>query len=141
VISEENEGITLIIKAKDLAELKEKLISQVTEFGIEIPEEETEEEVEIDFPDEIKEIYPDYEYNQHSAAMLTVLREEHRGRTNRVSSWDLANEMKERFPEYFYRVPPRKISWGNIFAANQLEERGLIHIDRDEKGRRLYSVD
>lgn len=140
-MSENNEGVTLTIKAKDIAELKEKLISQLAEFGVEIPEEETEEEIEVDFPDEIKEIYPDYEYNHHSAAMLTVLRENHRGRTNRVSSWDLGKEMKERFPELFYRVSLKRISWGNIFPGNQLEKQGLLHIERDQDRKRLYWVD
>ena len=73
--------------------------------------------------------------------MLMVLSEKHRGRNNRVSSWELAEEMKERFQELFRRRSIKKISWGNIFAGTQLERRGLIHIDRDEEGRRTYWVD
>lgn len=137
--SQNSEGITLTIKAKDIAELKEKLKSQLAELGVEIEEEE--EVNEVEFPDEIKEIYPDYEDNYHSAAMLTVLHENHRGRANRVSSWDLAEEMKERFPELFYRVTQGKISWGNIFPGSQLEEQELLHIERDRRGTRFYWVD
>ena len=140
-MSDSSEGITLTIKAKDISELKEKLISQLAELGVEIGEEETEEEVEIDFPDEIKEIYPDYEYNYHSAIMLAVLHENHKGKTNKVSSWDLAKEMKEKFPEFFYRVPLKKISWGNIWPGGQLQERELLHIERDQDGKRFYWVE
>ena len=141
-MSEVSEGITLTIKAKDMRELRQKLAAQLTELGVKIPEEEGEaEEVEIEVPDEIKRIYPDWDSNYHSAAMLTVLYERHRGRTNRVSSWNLAEEMKENFPDYFYGIARRSVSWGNIFAANVLEDRGLIHIDRDSEGKRFYWVD
>lgn len=142
-MSEKNEGITLTIRAKDFSELKQKLIQHLREIGVEVVESE-EGEVEweeVEFPDEIKRIYPDYEYNFHSAAMLTVLYENHRGRANRVSSWELAKEMKERFPELFVRKSIRKISWGNIFAGTQLEKLGLIHIERDENNRRTYWMD
>ena len=141
-MSVEEEGITLTIKARDLSELREKLMAHLAELGVKVSEEAEEpEEVEIDFPEEIKRIYPDYEYNYHSAAMLTVLHEKHKGKEKMVSSRDLAKEMKERFPEYFRRVPIKKISWGNIFAGTQLEERGLIHIERDKDRRRFYWVE
>ena len=138
-MTENNEGVTLTIKARDLAELKEKLITQLTELGVEIPTKETKEEVETDFPAEIKEIYPDYEYNYHSAAMLTVLHENHKGRNRKVSSWELAKEMKGRFPEFFSRDAVKRISWGNIFPGSQLEKQGLLHIEMEDK--RYYWVE
>jgi hypothetical protein len=140
-MSEQTEGVILTIRARNLSDLKQKLISHLAELGVTIEEEEAEREVEVEFPDEIKRIYPDYEDNPHSAAMLTVLYENHRGRANQVSSWELAEEMKERFPELFRRKSIKKISWGNIFAGTRLEKSGLIHIERDEEDRRTYWVD
>jgi len=140
-MSTNNEGITLTIKAKDVSDLREKLILQLSELGVKIADGEIAEKPKVDFPDKIREIYPNCYDNYHSAAMLTVLHERHRGIDNRIPSRDLAKEMKERFPELFHHVPLKRISWGNIFPGNQLEERRLLHIERDKDKRRFYWVE
>ena len=140
-MSTNDEGITLTIKAKNVADLRDKLVLQLSELGVRIMDGEGIEKLEVGFPDEIKETYPKYKRNYHSAAMLTVLRERHIGRENRISSRDLAEEMKERFPELFHRVSLRRISWGNIFPGSQLEEQRLLRIERDTNKKRFYWVE
>lgn len=130
----EREGVGLGVHAH----LFEPLVPpQISEGG------PTEVELEHLFPDFIKKFYPNYKDNYHSAAMLTVLHDKHKGKANAVESLDLAKEMKARFPTLFREVPEGKISFGNIFAGTYLKKKGLIQIEiRTEKGweYRLYWV-
>lgn len=134
-----NEEITVTVRAKTMPELRKKLLAILGEI-------ETDADEFEDFPDHIKEIYPDYKRHTHSAAILTVLYEKHRGEENAVDSLTLASEMIDRFPRLFRGKTPGKVSFGNIFSGTHLEKRGLVEIgyeeykDSDEKYR-VYWVE
>jgi hypothetical protein len=92
---------------------------------------------EVDFPEHIKEIYPDYEDHPHSAAILAVLHANHKGKANAVESLDLAKEMMEMFPSLFIGKTEGQVSFGNIFAGTFLKKKGLINIEvRQSEGFR-----
>ncbi len=117
-----NDEIIVTVRAKNIAELREKLLKILGETELE------ENNSEEDFPEEIKELYPTYKRHQHSAAMLTVLHEKHKGEKNAVDSYDLADEMMDRFPRMFKGKTTGKVSKGNIFSATYLEKKGLLKI-------------
>lgn len=132
--------ITVTVKANSIPELVEKLQKILGEYKAS----QVAKKDEIDFPDSTKAIYPNYEDSPSSAAMLTVLHEKHKGKSNAVDSSDLAQEMKDRFPKLFLGETLGKVSAGNVFRGNFLKEKGLINIEvRQEKGYdyRLYWVD
>ena len=121
-----DEQITVTIKARTMPELREKLLAILGETSKET------EGMEWDFPEHIKKIYPQYRRRKHSAAMLTVLHDKHKGEENSVDSLTMANEMIDRFPRLFRGKTPGKVSFGNIFSGTVLKKRGLIKIGYEE---------
>lgn len=135
-----NGEIIVTVKAKSIPELVDKLQSILGQYKSIQPIQPQ----EIDFPEHIKRIYPDYKDHPHSAAMLAVLYAKHRGRANAVESLKLAREMMEMFPNLFIGKTEGQVSFGNIFAGTYLKKRGLINIEvRKERGwkYRVYWVD
>jgi len=133
---EKNGEIVVTVRAKNTQELREKLLAILGET-------ETATNGEEDFPDDIKQLYPDHSRHKHSAAMLTVLHEKHKGEQNAVDSITLADEMMDRFPKLFKGKTQGKVSFGNIFSGTFLERRGLLHIgykkyDDSEDEYRIY---
>jgi hypothetical protein len=122
-MEETNGELTVTIRAKNMPELRKKLLAMLgeTESDTNVTEE--------DFPDDIKSIFPDYEYRTHGAAMLTVLHEKHQGKQNAVDSLKLAEEMVDRFPRLFKGKTVGKVSAGNVFSGNGLKKRKLIQVD------------
>ena len=68
--------------------------------------------------------------NTFSAAMLAVLREEHRGRANATDAKTLAQEMKQRYPLLFAKKDPGQVAHGTIFPGKKMAESGLIKIEK-----------
>jgi hypothetical protein len=133
-----NGEIVVTVRAKNMPELRGKLLEILGEA-------EENSNGEEEFPENIKKIYPDYKRHKHSAAMLTILAEKHKGKTNAVDSWDLANEMMDRFPRLFKGKTQGKVSNGNIFSGTFLEKRGLLKIgykkyEDSENEYRIYWV-
>jgi len=125
-MEETNGELTVTIKAKNMPELRKKLLAMLGE---------TESDTDVskeDFPDNIKRIFPDYEYRAHGAAILTVLHEKHQGKQNAVDSLKLAEEMLDRFPRLFKGKTVGQISAGNVFSGNGLKKRRLIQIDYEQ---------
>jgi len=133
--------ITVTIRANSIPELIEKLqkvLGQYKTSQITISPEAA------DFPDSIKQIYPDYAEHPHSAAMLTALHANHKGKAHAVESMDLTKEMMYALPNLFIGKTEGQVSCGNIFAGTYLKKRGLINIEiRETDGweYRVYWVD
>ena len=135
-----NGEIVVTVKASSIPELVDKLQKVLGQYKSMQPVKQE----EIDFPENIKQIYPDYEDHPHSAAMLTVLHEKHKGKANAVESLDLAKEMMAMFPSLFIGKTEGQVSLGNIFAGTYLKKRGLVNIekqDREDWEYRIYWVD
>lgn len=113
--------IVVTVRAKNMPELRQKLLAILGEVEYETKEQE-------DFPEQIKKIYPEYKRHEHSAAMLTILHEKHEGKKNAVDSKTLAGEMMEKFPRLFIGKTQGKVSRGNIFSGTFLEKQGLLKI-------------
>ena len=140
----QNGEISVTVKAKSIPELVDKLKKVLGQYEVTQPIQQVEPPEQVDFPDDIKKIYPDYMDHQHSAAMLSVLREKHRGKANAVESLDLAKEMMQMFPRLFLGKTEGEVSAANVFSGNFLKKRGLINIEvRSDKGwdYRVYWVD
>jgi hypothetical protein len=133
--------ITVTIRANSITELIEKLqkvLGQYKTSQITVSQEAA------DFPESIKQIYPDYAEHPHSAAMLAVLHANHTGKAHAVESLDLAKEMMSAFPNLFIGKTEGQVSFGNIFAGTYLQKRGLINIEireREDWEFRVYWVD
>jgi len=121
-MEETNGELIVTVKARSMPELRKKLLAILgeTESDTSVFEE--------DFPEYIMKIYPDYKRHNHSAAILTILHEKHKGEENAVDSLTLANEMMDRFPRLFKGKTAGKVSFGNIFSGTYLEKKGLIKI-------------
>jgi hypothetical protein len=137
---EENNGdLVITVRAKNMPELRKKLLAILgeTEQEATVPEE--------DFPDSIKSIFPAYEERVHGAAMLAVLHEKHKGKENAVDSPTLAKEMIARFPRLFKGKTFGEVSRGNVFSGNGLKKKNLIKIDLkyedSEDEYRMYWVE
>ena len=138
-MEETNGELTVTVKAKNMPELREKLLAILGET-------EYIDTSEEDFPENIKEIYPDYQRHTHSAAILTILHEKHKGKKNAVDSLTLANEMIDKFPRLFKGKTVGKVSFGNIFSGTFLKKKGLIKIgyekyEDSEDKYRIYWVE
>jgi len=136
----ENGEIIVTVKASNIPELVDKLQKILGQYKAMQPIQQK----QVDFPEHIKQIYPDYEDHPHSAAMLAVLHAKHKGKTNAVESLDLAKEMMAMFPSLFIGKTEGKVSFGNIFAGTYLQKRGLIRIEvrrREDWEYRIYWVD
>lgn len=118
--------IVVTVRARSMPELREKLLAILGET--EKTKEIVEEGATEDFPSAIKELYPDYIRHPHSAAMLTLLHEMHKGEEKAVTSWILADEMMTRFPRLFKGKTRGQVSFGNIFPGNFLQKKRLINI-------------
>jgi hypothetical protein len=68
--------------------------------------------------------------NTFSAAMLAVIREEHRGRPNATDAKTLAQEMKQRYPLLFAKKDPGEVAHGTIFPGKKMAESGLIKMEK-----------
>lgn len=138
-MEEQSDEIVVTIRAKNIPELKRKLREML---GEEEPETTVQSE---DFPDDIKRRYPDYQGREHSAAMLTVLYEKHKGRPNAVNSHDLAQEMLARFPRLFSGKTVGTVSRGNVpsgyaLAKDDLIKMELVHDQNEDYDYRVYWV-
>jgi len=120
-MEETNGELTVTVRAKNIPELRTKLLKILGEM-------EDSNHTSEDFPENIKKIYPEYESNPHSAAILTVLREKHVGKANAIFSWELSEEMIDQFPRLFKGKTQGQVSRGNILPANHLEKAGLLKI-------------
>jgi hypothetical protein len=133
--------ITVTVRANSIPELIEKLQKVLGQYK---GSQNQSIQEAVDFPDDIKQLYPDYDEHPHSAAILSVLHANHKGKANAVESLELAKEMKTAFPSLFAGKDEGQVSFGNIFAGTYLQKRGLIHIEiREEEGwkYRVYWVD
>jgi hypothetical protein len=131
-----SEEIMVTIRAKNVPELIDKLkqvLGQYTAL-------QSVQQPKVDFPEHIKQIYPEYEEHLHSAAMLTVLYTKHKGKANAVESLQLAKEMMEMFPNLFIGKTAGQVSFGNIFAGTYLKKKGLINIEKRKEDRWVYRV-
>jgi hypothetical protein len=122
-MEESNGELTVTVKAKNMPELRKKLLAILGEA------EPDASALEDSFPDEIKRIFPDYEDHPHAAAMLAVLIAKHKGRANAVDSSTLAQEMVDAFPRVFKGKTVEKVSSGNVFSGTALKNRKLAQID------------
>jgi hypothetical protein len=137
-VKKEKENVT--VKAKSIPELVDKLQKILGQYK----SMQSVQPQEVDFPENIKKIYPDYDDHPHSAAMLAVLHANHKGKAHAVVSLDLAKEMMSAFPSLFLGKTEGQVSFGNIFAGTYLQKRGLINIEiREEEDweYRVYWVD
>jgi hypothetical protein len=122
----------IVIKWRSLGELKEKLRSILGEL------ESTTESKNATYspPPVATEISTDevrkLGLSDFSAAMLTVLRDSHRGRSKAVAATDLAQEMKQRYPQLLRKKDLGQIAHGTIFPGKKLADSGLIHMDKAE---------
>lgn len=135
-----NGEIVVTVKAKSIPELVDKLQKILGQYKSMQPVQQQ----KVAFPEHIKQIYPDYEDHQHSAAMLAVLHASHKGKANAVESLDLAKEMMAMFPRLFIGKTEGQVSFGNIFAGTYLKKRGLVNIEKRKEGDweyRVYWVD
>ena len=122
----------IVIKWRSLSELKEKLRSILGELEsstesknvVYSPPAMTSEAV----PDEVRKLG----LNAFSAAMLAVLRDSHRGKSNAVAATDLAQEMKQRYPLLLRKKDLGQIAHGTIFPGKKLADSGLIRMDKAE---------
>ncbi len=137
----ENGEIVVTVKAKSISDLVDKLQKILGQYKSLQPVESQ----LVDFPENIKKIYPDYRDHPHSAAMLAVLHANHKGKANAVRSRHMAKEMIEMFPSLFIGRTAGKVSFGNIFAGTYLQKNDLIHVEirEEEEGLeyRVYWVD
>lgn len=135
-MEETNGELVVTVRAKNMPELKKKLLAIIGEGEEEVSASEE------DFPDAIKQIFPDYARRTHGAAMLTVLHEKHKGKANAVDSYKLAEEMVDRFPRLFKGKTIGKVSAGNVFSGNGLLKKKLIEKDMEkyEDSDDLYRV-
>ena len=122
----------IVIKWRSLGELKEKLRSILGEL-----ESSTESKnVSYSPPPATSEIDTDevrkLGLGDFSAAMLAVLRDSHRGISKAVAATDLAQEMKQRFPQLLRKKDPGQIAHGTIFPGKKLVDSGLIRMDKVE---------
>lgn len=133
-----NGDIVVTVKAKSIPELVDRLQKILGQYKSMQPAQTQQQEV--DFPEDIKKIYPNYQDNPHSAAMLAVLHANHKGKANAVESLELAKEMMQMFPSLFIGKTEGKVSAGNVFSGNFLMKEGLINIEvRDDEGEyRVY---
>jgi hypothetical protein len=133
---EEENGIVVTVKAKNVPELIEKLKKVLGEYkGVQPAQQQS--EIKQEFPEEITRLYPDFDFenNQHSAAMLTVLYEKYQGKDKAVCSEDLALEMLHRFPTLFAGRTKGEVSRGNAFAGQKLAKKNIIKTATEiEKG-------
>lgn len=133
--------ITVTVKANSIAELVDKLQKILGQYKATV---QVAKQEEVDFPEHIKQIYPDYEDHSHSAAMLSVLHAKHKGKANAVESIDLAREMMQMFPSLFIGKTEGQVSAGNIFSGTFLKKRRLVNIEiceREGWEYRIYWVD
>jgi len=140
----ENGEISVTIKAKSIPELVEKLQNMLGQYKGLQPAQQAEPQHEVDFPEDIKKVYPDYKNHQHSAAMLAAIYEKHKEKSNAVESFELAKEMLQMFPSLFIGKTEGAVSAANVFSGNFLKKRGLIKIEvRKDKGwdYRVYWAD
>lgn len=133
----------LVIKWRSLGELKEKLKAILGELESNLghtgsarsPPLQSYSEV---IPEEVRKLG----LNTFSAAMLSVLREAHSGKSNAIDAKGLAKEMKQQYPLLFAKKDLGEIAHGTIFPGQKMSESGLIKMDRveDSEGnsRRLY---
>jgi hypothetical protein len=133
-----NGDIVVTVKAKSIPELVDRLQKILGQYKSMQPAQTQQQEV--DFPEHIKKIYPKYQDNPQSAAMLAVLHANHKGKANAVESLELAKEMMQMFPSLFIGKTEGKVSAGNVFSGNFLKKEGLINIEvRDDEGEyRVY---
>ena len=123
----------IVINWRSLGELKEKLRTILGEL-----ESPTESKVLVKdpaptsgfggVPEEVRKLG----LSEFSAAMLAVIRESHRGRSNAVAATELAQEMKTRYPLLLRRKDPAQIAHGTIFPGKKLADSGLIHMNKLE---------
>jgi hypothetical protein len=135
-----NGEISVTVKANSIPELVGKLQKILGQYKAMQPIQGLAQGQEIDFPQHIKELYPDYGYNSHSAAMLTALYANHKGKANAVTSSDLAKEMKQIFPNLFAGKTEGEISAGNVLPGNVLLKKGLIKKEVRKEGKWEYRV-
>jgi hypothetical protein len=135
-MEESNGELVVTVRAKNMPELRKKLLAILGETE---PETTASEE---DFPDSIKSIFPGYKERIHGAAMLTVLHEKHKGKENAVDSSTLAKEMIDRFPRLFKGKTFGEVSAGNVFSGNGLKKNNLIQIElsKDEDSEDEYRM-
>lgn len=139
----ENGEISVTVKASSIPEIVAKLQKILGHYSAMQTVHQPAPQKVVDFPDSIKQMYPDYEDHPHSAAMLAALHANHKGKTNAVESLDLAKEMMQMFPSLLIGKTAGEVSAGNVFSGNFLKKRGLISIEvRNDKGweYRVYWV-
>ena len=122
----------IVIKWRSLSELKDKLRSILGEL-----ESGTESKIPIySPPTTTSEVVPDevrkLGLSEFSAAMLAVLKDSHRGKSNAIAATDLAREMKQRYPLLLRRKDPAQIAHGTIFPGKKLADSGLIRMEKVE---------
>lgn len=123
----------LVIKWRSLGELREKLRSILGE--LESPTDSKSPTISPNpvvgsegIPEEVRKLG----LSEFSAAMLAVIRDSHRGRANAVAATDLAQEMKDRYPQLLRRKDPSQVAHGTIFPGKKLADSGLIHMTKME---------
>jgi len=121
----------LVIKWRSVNELKEKLRTILGELdtatgqrasGQSSPLQSYSESI----PPEVRKLG----LNTFSAAMLAVLRDEHRGRPNAIDAKTLAQEMKQRYPLLFAKKDPGEVAHGTIFPGKKMADSGLIKMEK-----------
>ena len=121
----------LVIKWRSMSELKEKLHAVLADLEASAgqfvsdhspPSQSRSESI----PPEVRKLG----LNTFSAAMLAVLREEHRGRSNATDAKTLAQEMKQRYSLLFAKKDPGEVAHGTIFPGKKMAESGLIKMEK-----------
>ncbi len=120
-----------VIKWRSLNELKEKMRAILGELESNIgqkgssysPPLQTYSEA---IPEEVRKLG----LGTFSAAMLSVLREIHLGKSNAIDAKSLAKEMKQRYPLLLAKKDLGEIAHGTIFPGQKMSESGLIKMDK-----------
>jgi hypothetical protein len=125
----------IVIKWRSLSELKEKLKSMLGELDPSALPPDAQAGVSSSvsasgetIPDEVRKL----DLSPFSEAMLTVLKDGHRGRSNAVDARSLAKEMKARYPRLFSRKEIGAIAHGTIFPGGKLAKDKLIRMEKME---------
>ena len=126
----------LVIKWRNLGELREKLRAILGELESNIPSKTpTYPTVTTTSSEAIPEEVRKLGLNTFSAAMIAVLREAHQGKSNSVDAKSLAKEMKQRYPLLLAKKDLGEIAHGTIFPGKKLADAGLIRMEKTQDPR------
>ena len=121
----------LVIKWRSLNELRDKLRAILGELDSNLAVKSAPPSVPLQsyseiIPEEVRKLG----LSTFSAAMLSVLRENHVGKQNAIDAKGLAKEMKQRYPLLLSKKDLGNVAHGTIFPGQKMAESGLIKMEK-----------